>query len=115
MVTAFSDLLTVNVSATLPGDHVLFPTSCVSFRKSIVSKGNQLDKGPRHLRKTMEHSDKPTAKLSKQRKWEHCLENLAQDEETHSGFLGIKSLSPKHPRRDSYDTSWAFHLCQNSV
>lgn len=46
LVAAFSDLLTASCVCYTARDHFLFPTSCVSFGKFMVSKGNQLGKGP---------------------------------------------------------------------
>lgn len=58
----------LSVSATLPGVHVLFPTLCVSFGKYMPSKGNQLGRDPKHLRKMMESICRPNTLFSKQRK-----------------------------------------------
>lgn len=80
------------------------PTSCMSFGKPMVSKGNQLDRGSRPLRKTMDHMGKPIIQFSKQRKWENHVENHPQVEESHSPFPGIRSPPPTHPRCDTHDT-----------
>lgn len=80
------------------------PTSCISFGKPMVSKGNQLDRGSRPLRKTMDHMGKPIIQFSKQRMWENHVENHPQVEESHSPFPGIRSPPPTHPIRDPHDT-----------
>lgn len=91
-----------------PGDHVLFLTLCVSFEKCMLSKGNELDRGHRNLRKTTEHMGRPITQLSKQRKWEHGLENIALDEGPHSLSPRIRSPPCSHPRCETPDASWAF-------
>lgn len=76
----------LNVFATLPWEHILFLTLCVSFGKYTISKRSQLNRDPRQHRKTTEHTGIPTAQLNKQRKWEHGLENLAQMKELTTFF-----------------------------
>lgn len=94
---------------------MLFPTLCVSFVKYTISKGNQLYRGPRLLRQTMEHVGKLITQLSKQRKQEHVPENLAQDEGAHRLFPGIRSPPSTHPICKTAVTPWAIDLSQNPV
>lgn len=93
------------------------PTSCVSFGKLMVSKGNQLDRGSRPLRKTMEHIGKPIIQFSKQRKWENHVENHPQVEGSRNILLESGQLLPhiQDVRLMTHDTSCAFDLCQNLV
>lgn len=82
------------MSDTLPGDHVLFITFCISFGKFMVSKRNQLDRGPRPRIKTMEYRDRPIIQFNKQSTWEYGLDNFAQDEGSQSLFLESGHLLP---------------------
>ena len=67
------------------------PTSCVPCGNPMVSKENQLDRGSRSLRKTIDHMGKPIIQFSKQRKRENHVENHPQVEGSHRLFSRINS------------------------